>query len=457
MLLASIGFLCATFIFCLYYLHRCASLSAKAGLSGAQSIILPMSFLFAIMLYTLPLPISLLQANIEYSSVYQDVQSFSSYIPAALGLVSFFMFVFSICYRATLVTLLRKSVMPVNSKKYSVRVFKVIWALFLVVSFLLILKLASYVGGVSSLILSGYSVTKLLSENGVFAVGFSWLTAISILAFAYGMVSRSKFWFVCGVLLITLCLVSFIIMGRRGVLVLYCLSLLITHALCYQRLRYVTYLLIFTAGFMFLNLVGLLRGASYDSLSDLFNTLTDRYSYVSESAEVSVFYTLTEGNFVVPFQTLPNIMANMGGLSELSLGGVTLKGLLLLIPNFIWPDRPLPLANWYMLEFVDANAGMNEGRQFFFLSEGYLNFGAFGVVVWGILYGVLLSLVSFYFVRRRSSFVHVVLFSLLVGNVLSFVASDTIGGAVAFLKSYGLPCILIIVMDYFLRLRERSQ
>jgi len=68
-----------------------------------------------------------------------------------------------------------------------------------------------------------------------------------------------------------------------------------------------------------------------------------------------------------------------------------LMNALLWIPSVIFPDRPPTLTHWYMETFYGVGTELNIGRSFFFLSEGYLNFGPFGVFAtmfaWGLFFG----------------------------------------------------------------------
>lgn len=442
-------------MFCLYYMYRMLAWCRSSSIGGGQIIAIPVAMLCTIILYVMPLGVAALRVDFKSTALFRDVHLFYEYIPTAILLVCIFMFVFVVVYRSAYVTISKRAncTQAIVRPKDSSLAFKLVWITFFVLSVVLILRLANYAGGFSGLLLSGYAVTSLLSENSSLAIGFSWMATLSVLGFSYALVNRSKTWLLLSLGMIVICGISFLVMGRRGVLVVYSISLITTHALSRARLSVATYAVLLTSGFVFMNLLGLLRGASYESFSSFFETITNRYQYISKDADASYLYTLTQGNFVIPFQTLPNIISNMDSITDLSFGSITLKGFLLLIPSAIWSERPLPLANWYMLEYVDPNAALNEGRQFFFLSESYLNFGAFGAVIWGVVYGIGLAFITSYFNARRNSAVHVALFALLLGNVLSFIASDTVGGSIAFFKNYGLPCVTIIALGYALRPR----
>jgi oligosaccharide repeat unit polymerase len=456
MLLASVALLGMVLLYSLFSLYKFGAWVGIREENGNLGVLLSVFFLLVLILYCFPLPIRLMQDGVEYSDVYRDVAEFIEYMPLAIILVSMFVLIFVVVFKATYVALYNYRYSITNSTQvYSRTNFKILWFSFLFVATILLLKLAVESGGLYSLILSGYSVTSVLSVSTGYAVAFSWMVTLSLLAFAYGLINHSKSWTIFGMSMIILCMLSFFIMGRRGALVVLSLALIIVHALCNKRLSYFTYITIVSLGFLALNLIGLLRGASYDSLSTFYESTVDRYNYVSEISEVGFFYTITDGNFVIPFQTLPNIISKLNYVGDFSYGTVTLNSLLLMVPSFIWSDRPLPLANWYMMEFVDPNAALNEGRQFFFLSESYLNFGPLGILFWGFGYGFIFAGLASYFHRNRSSYIHVVLFALILGNMLNFVASDTVGGVIAFCKNYGFPCLLMLAFSYVLGIRNR--
>lgn len=142
--------------------------------------------------------------------------------------------------------------------------------------------------------------------------------------------------------------------------------------------------------FIGLNVFGYLRGSGYESFRDLRARSTDLVDrqYLGRQ---SLFYTLTTGEFVVPFETMPEMVRSVGTTVLPRFGATFARAPLFAVPGIIYPDRPLPLTNWYMAQFYGTGFGLNEGRAFFFLSEGYLNFGPAGIVLlslaWGAFWG----------------------------------------------------------------------
>jgi len=106
-----------------------------------------------------------------------------------------------------------------------------------------------------------------------------------------------------------------------------------------------------------------------------------------------------------------------------------------------------------MKKFIDSNANDNEGRQFFFLADGYMNFGVFGSVIWGVLYGLIFSGISVAVVRRIREPAVLTFFALMIGNILTFVSADLSGALVVFMKVTAAPCLLFILAPRILRSR----
>jgi hypothetical protein len=77
-----------------------------------------------------------------------------------------------------------------------------------------------------------------------------------------------------------------------------------------------------------------------------------------------------------------------------------------------------------MSKYYGGGYGLNEGRAFFFLAEGYLNFGPAGVflvaVAWGLLWGALHRWMQ----RGRDRFGTVLVYALTVGYMFRCIAGE---------------------------------
>ena len=409
------------------------------------------AFLAVILLYTVPLPLAVVLEN-QGGDLSEDLIEFTPWLPAAIWFTAAFAITFTLffCYfnRGR-----DKSELKFLAPKEQLR-FKIVWIVFLLVCIILLELLAKDVGGLLALILSGYRVTELFVGNGELAIAFEWLVALSVILMSYGVASKKIKTIRLSVVFIVFLITILFIMGRRGMLVMILLSIIyiMLEAGFIKSLGKIILpgLLIFVG----MNWLGLVRGESYTDLQGLATILIKKTEDLSDSGELltGLFYTLTHGNFVVPFETLPQIIHNISTTQEYWLGLSLPRSVLMLVPSAIFPDRPLPLANWYMSEFYGNGFALNEGRQFFFLSEAYLNFGWIGFLVWGILIAWLFAMMS----RPKKggvTYLNLSMRALFFGSLLNFTASDTSGFLVAFAKGYGLVLLVFLI---FAREKKRS-
>ena len=420
------------------------------GLVGSKySLIsfLPIYFILVNLLYALPLPIRSLYTDDIEGDISPQLNDFIGYFPFSLILESIFIGMFSIIYCFFIKKKVRRGFSEVNYKELSITSFIVIWIAFMVISINMLINLSSNVGGVLSFILLGYSVTEQFIGKNYLVVSLEWIPALSVLLMAFSLSKRWKFGIYVALFLLGIEILSLSIMGRRASLTALIMALLLTYHYGFKAISFKKILVILFILFIGLNLIGLLRGDSYDNLSNLFEIVLERNNQLGESGERDLFYTLTTGNFTVPFESFPQIISRWGDSISPRFGLTFLNDLSLIIPNALWESRPLPLANWYMREFYDSNAAMNEGRQFFFLSESYLNFGPIGTPIWALMYGYIFSSFIFYVIRRLNNPFILSFMCLLFGSILNLVASDLMGGLVSFIKGYGFPLIILMLFS----------
>ncbi len=430
-------------------------LSPKYVNSGTGSRqIGPKSFVIILLLYCIPLPLAVILGS-EGGDISENLETFSSWLPESLFFTSLFLITFTLVFRyldrgkAYQTTFRLPSLL--EKKK-----FVFLWIFLFLLSIFLLQWLAKDVGGIFSLVLSGYRVTELLVGQGHFAIAFEWLVALIILLMCYSIAAKSRSLLCVSICLAAIEIAMLAIMGRRAMLVvvMFTLSYVAIEAGWIKKPKKL--LLPGLVLFLVLNWLGLVRGESYSDLSQLFGVLIEKTASLAEAEEllVGLFYTLTHGNFVVPFETLPQIISHLDRTQDYWLGSTVPRSLLLLIPNFLVPERPLPLANWYMSEFY-GGAPLNEGRQFFFLGEAYLNFGWFGAVIWGSMTA------SFWHLFSRPQkgeirYWNLALRALFFGSALNFVASDTTGFFVGFFKGFGLIPLLFAFVEYAKLLKQKN-
>lgn len=411
----------------------------------------PRAFILVTLVYTIPLPIAFLSGT-EGGNLSEDLDLFAPWLAPALLYVSIFLVVFTFTYLKLKGE--RGDSCWSKPNSHEVTDFKIIWCLAMAVCIFQLKVLSSEVGGIFQLVMAGYKVTELFVGQGHLAVAFEWMMALAILLLCFGIVSGKDSAKHAGIAMLAILALVFAIMGRRGVLAAMFLATIYVSIEVGWIKRIGILILPALLAFIGLNWLGLVRGESYDDLSALSSVLLERTTDLSDSSELltGLFYTLTQGNFVVSFETLPQLMRKLSDLSDFWFGGSLPRSLLLFLPSTLFPDRPLPLANWYMNEFYGGSAGLNEGRQFFFLGEAYLNFWWFGCVIWGLLIGWIFHKFS----RPASGeigYLSLATRALFFGSLLNIQASDTVGFLIVFVKGYGFFPIILYAAH---RLRQAS-
>lgn len=291
------------------------------------------------------------------------------------------------------------------------------------ISVLLLVQLARSAGGLLDFVFLGYGATSEMFGKGYLAIGFPWLQVASLfLLYRYSVARKiSDLVLFGGASAVHIALNLAI--GQRAPILYFALAtwLFWHHAIGPVPVKKLAAL--GACAFLALNVVGTLRGSNYTSFEDFWGRTSDSYSSLNDSND-RFFYTVTMGEFVVPFETLPQMMSSVGSRINPQFGLTYLRAPLLWIPSALFPSRPLPLANWYMQEFYGGGLGLNEGRAFFFLSEGYLNFGAIGVLATMLGWGVFLGTCHRYIQRSGHEPGAALLYALAVAFIFRGIAGD---------------------------------
>ena len=415
--------------------------------------LLAQGFLFAQALFCLPLPIRSLFTLTPEGSVSPQIGLFAAYIPLALLYCSAFNVVFAMAFRS----LQARKADPRPAEDGALGA--VDWAAMggiLVLGFWMLAELASEAGGILGLILLGYRVTETFVGKGHYAVAFDWLTTLGLIALAEALRSRNGWAIASALPPIALLGGAYLVMGRRGSLVILGLACLYLFHVLYRPVTRAWLGVLLVSGFLVLNAVGLLRGSDYEDLGAALESAQGRSEQIQASGDASgLYYVLTTGQFAVPFETLPQVMRAFGDSYFPGFGLYVLQGLALIVPSGLWPDRPLPLANWYMARFYGVTE-LNEGRQFFFLTDAYMNFGPLGCALWGLLFAWFWWTMGRLATAGRSDPLASVGVALIAGNMLSLIAVDFPGFAVAFVKGFGFPLLVLWVIR-LLRKQSRTE
>lgn len=439
-LLLSVVFYCV--VFCLALVYVFVFRNAHVFEPAFQ-------YLFFFSLFVLPLPIRALITLLPQGDVSDHLSLFYPWMPQAVALCGISIILFVIGYYSGLARWLAACVpMPQDSSKDSpIRAF-VILILF---SFILISILAGE-RGILGLLLLGYGSSAEMFGQGYLAIGFPWAyVATLFLLYRYAWrrdrISLISFGVAYG--LITL---AHLLMGNRSQVMYWTMVVLFFWHFSIQKISYKKIALIGISCFLFLNLVGLLRASHYDGIDSFVSRTSDSLSSVREGGDDSggLLYTLTTGEFVVPFETLPHIMRAMNEGLEPWWGWSYIRSPVYAIPSAIYENRPLPLANWYMRKFYGSGYGANEGRQFFFLAEAYLNFGLAGVLIVSFLTGLFWGAVGVYLKLASNSKGAVLLAVITTAFIFRVIAGDFTSLII------GLPeqCLSAVFIGLMLSMRK---
>jgi hypothetical protein len=398
-------------------------------------------YLFFLSLFVVPLPLRVCFTMAIEGDVSPYLPQFAPYIPIAVVLVALSLPVFAMTYYSGMARRLGDRVPVPRGATPGGAAFGVL--VVSVLSVLLVAKLAQSVGGLLPFLLLGYKASEVTFGKGYLAVGFPWLIVANVALLECYAMRRQRRYLVAFVLVLALNLVAQAMMGNRA-LIMYLMTVVITHV--HFRIRRLTLrvmLPVLLVGFMALNVLGAIRSSGYTDVDDL----VERTSQTAErqSGDKKNFvYTLTIGEFVVPFETLPQFIRTVGVDHWPWFGLSIVRMPAFLVPSAIYPDRPLPLGAWYMQQFYGGGYGLNEGRAFFYLSEGYLNFGPPGVFLFAAIWGVLWGAVHHWMHRGMNRFGTVLIYALLVGFMSRCIAGDLVSLVVATIQQSLAGALLIL-------------
>jgi hypothetical protein len=377
-------------------------------------------FVFFLCLFVLPLPVRACMTLDIDGDVTDHLLELLPYIPEAVFLTAVSLIVFVVAYYSRLGTVIGDHLPRIRGGTRWRLAFVVLSTL----SVFLIAQLAAASGGLVRFVLLGYNVTTDMVGKGYLAMGFTWLFVASMfLLYGYAVERKRRHLFgftaVFGIVV-----VMHLVMARRATLLYMGLAVWLFWHHAIRPIRTRTAVIAGIVCFLALNILGNLRGSAYEDSSDFWARTTTNWQELSFSH--SMFYTLITGEFVVPFETLPQMIESVGNSVSPEFGMTYLRAPLQVIPQALYPSRPLPLANWYMARFYGSGFGFNEARQFFFLAEGYLNFGIPGLIATALCWGVFFAALHRYMTRAKGDPASILMYSLVVGFISTAISSDFI-------------------------------
>jgi hypothetical protein len=379
-------------------------------------------YLFFVSLFTLPLPIRTCFTLAIEGNVSQQLMQFYPYIPLSVFMVAVSMPMFAAGYYSRVSARIGLR-LPMLADRGKEGVRAGIGAL-VFLSALLIYLLTQELGGLIPFLLLGYKSSEATFGKGYFAVGFPWLIVANVALIDRWAITRSKLDLVFAFALFCANLAMHLVTGNRGLLMYLLIVVIIFIHFRIKPLSLKLLAPVALVGFVALNVVGSLRNSDYESLEDFAEKTSRSAETVGSGESEGLFYTLTIGEFVVPFETLPQMVRTVGVTEMPWLGWSFLRAPIYLIPSFAIPDRPDSLGFWYMENFYGGGFGLNEGRAFFFLAEAYLNFGPFGILLLAWVWGVLWSALHRWMMAGRERFGTVMIYALAVAFMFRSIAGE---------------------------------
>lgn len=379
-----------------------------------------------ISLFTLPLPIRAYQTLAIEGDVTAHLPQIYPYLPASVSYTAIGLLFFKAAYFSGIAKQFGHWLPhpPTVRRPKGIRAFVLVGGF----SIFLLTVLAKTAGGLLPFILLGYGSTSETFGRGYLAVGFPWaFVATLFLIYQYAH-TRKRFVLLAFIVAFAITLLAQVILGNRAGVMYMALTVLFFTHYAVRRIRLRTLLPIGVAGFLGLNVMGTLRNSGYESIAEFSTRSAETASRFTDSGNLKggLYYTMTTGEFVVPFETFPQMIASVTTEISPAYGRTFLMAPLFFVPSAIFPNRPQPLGNWYMSQFYGRGFGANEGRAFFFLAEGYLNLGPAGVMLVAIAWGVLFGGIATYIKDGRRNPGSLLLASLSVAFIFRAVAGDSV-------------------------------
>ncbi len=412
-----------------------------------------------ISLFTLPLPIRALLSDLIEGDVTQHLPQLKPFLPLAVVYATIGLVCLAVGYYSPMSRAFGRLIPhpPLVSRP---RVYTGAGLLTICSLFLLTL-LTAQAGGVLAFVLLGYGSSAETFGRGYLAIGFPWLFVANMLLLYRYTVYRKRVDLVLFILALAANVLIQAFLGNRSTIMYMGLTVGFYVHYAVKPLTFKVILPVGVIGFLALNIFGYIRGSKYESFADFTSRTSEVATRISANGDLQRgwVYTLTTGEFVVPFETLPEMIRSVGTTIPPRLGLTFLQTPLFVVPSALFPDRPLPLSNWYMAQFYGSGFGLNEGRAFYCMAEGYLNFGPAGIVVLMLVWGVFWGGVRYYIRTARGNPGSALLAALSVAFIFRAVAGDFSSLVIALpeqsLSAAVLALFLITGFASWTRLRPR--
>jgi hypothetical protein len=403
-------------------------------------------FLAFFALFVLPLPARALITQEIEGDVTKHLPLLLAYLPASVLLAALAIVCFVAAYYSDLGLRLARRIPSASRPRRDPYVAAII---LVGISLILIALLTRAVGGILSFILLGYGSSALTFGQGYLAIGFPWLyVGLCFLLYRYSVRRQPRDLIIYALGFAVIAAMQMVLGNRSIVLYMILVTLLFVH-FAIRPVSLLRLIPLAAGAFLTLNIAGFLRASHYESPAEALTRWQESFTRVTTSGDLrhGFFYTLTTGEFVVPFETMPQMIRSVGTELSPQWGRSFAASPLFFVPSVIFPNRPPPLTNWYMREFYgDETYGLNEGRAFFFLAEGYLNFGPVGIPLLAVLWGILWRATREYLTISRYNRGAVLLYAFAVAFMFRLIAGDSVSLLVGVAEQDLVPAILGLMM-----------
>jgi hypothetical protein len=377
-------------------------------------------------LYTLPLSIRARVSDVVEGDVTEHLPQLRPFLPAAVSYTALALIVFAFAYYSRIATSLGRSLphTPLRAKPRPYVAFAIVGA----IAVFLIALLTRAVGGFLPFMLLGYAASAETFGRGYLAVGFPWLFVASLFLLISYQRTRRRRDVVAFIVLLAIQIGLQLVLGDRSLVLYMVLTVGMFFHFAIRPLSPKALVASAVVSFVFLTGVGLVRSSMYGSIDDVVQRTTASATSLRSSGNALADWTypLTVGEFAVPFETMAEMIRSTGTRIPAEFGLTYLKAPLFFIPSVLFPSRPAPLATWYVNTFYGGGFGKNEGREFFFLAEGYLNGGPGGVLLLAILWGVLWGGIAQYLRSADGNPGSVLLVALSIAFLFRAIAGDSV-------------------------------
>jgi hypothetical protein len=181
--------------------------------------------------------------------------------------------------------------------------------------------------------------------------------------------------------------------------------------------------------------------------ADLSVMFSDGINLIRDDPEILL--PARNGELIGPPTSLLEVMKgiNNGNLS-FSYGYTYLSEASTFIPRFLYPGRPLPLAEVYMESFYAREAVQGRGRAMFLLTDGYWAFGYAGVILEMLAFGWVVSFIYRVFRSNSHSAPVVLIYLNLIIPIIALAIRGTLLGTIKGILMSFAPFAIMLFFSY---------